>query len=158
MFGTELDTGPSFLLFFGQQLGALLIPLLWLLLTARVTDSLAHALGHPLGNIANVVWYVTFVWGIGLPIGYLITYFFPSAAAMGRWVWLLPSLGFCGCFIYDVVVYGFPATLSDFFSSETGEDIWVVAIVTYPTFCAIAYSAGVILVRRRWRYERTIPE
>jgi hypothetical protein len=76
IFRTEVDPGPSFLLFLGQQLGALLIPLFWLLLTARVPDNLARALGHPLGNIAEVAWYAIFVWGIGLPIGYGIIYFF----------------------------------------------------------------------------------
>ena len=64
-FGPKSGIDYSFFSWLVQQLSALIVPAVWALITADIPVSLRAGLPYPLGNIAEVVWYVFLVWGSG---------------------------------------------------------------------------------------------
>jgi hypothetical protein len=150
MFKTDVQD-VSFGAWMGQQIGAVLVPAVWALSTANVPASIERKLGHPLGSIAEAIWYALFVWGIGFIWALLVHRFFSQIAAEGRWVWPLPTFFFLLWFVFLAVGRSFPYALAAFFDAGQGEEGWLLAIVTYPTCQCVLYSFGMFLASRKTR-------
>ena len=144
MLETEISEDYSFLAWFAQQVGALLVPSILALLTAGpIANYFEHGRGYPLGVLGETIWYALFVWGIGLYVALLVARLFPSSVITGRWVWPVPTLFFLLFFVRDALFSSFGHALSDlFYPGPNGEAWWGVMIVTYPTCSAALYALG----------------
>jgi hypothetical protein len=154
MFETQIQDS-SFGGWLAQQILAVLVPAVWALATANLPTILVWRLGYPLGNIAETIWYVVFVWGIGFVLALLVQRLFPRAAATGRWVWPVPTLFFLLWFVGLAVMRSFRYALAAFFyPGPNGEAWWGVAIITYPTCQCALYSFGMFFATRWARQHR----
>lgn len=142
MFQTEIRE-PSLGAFVGQQMGLLVGSLLWCLLTVSLPIWFSDVT-RPVGRILESL---SIIFLAGVPfffLGRFVQYRFPGLALSGRWVWVLPALGFMAVLISSLTA-GHSA-FSDLFSPPgEGEAWWGVLIFTYPTLGSIGYSLGLRL-------------
>jgi len=131
-----------------QQLGAVLVPAIWALATSSVPSAVEGGAGYPIGTILEALWYVFFVWAVGLFWALIVHRFLRHAASAGRWVWPLPTFCFLLWFTFLAVERSFGYALRAAFSVGQGEEGWGVAVVTYPTCQCILYSLGMYLASR----------
>jgi hypothetical protein len=142
-FKTSIDTDPSFASFAIQQCVAVIVPAVWALLLSIVTEALVRPLLGP--TIENMLWNLL-VWPSGFVLGLLVRRLFRQAPDTGRWVWLLPFLGFAALFSYSLSREPLGTALKEFFSGS-GEGVWIVALLTYPTGFCIGYSLAMLRFR-----------
>jgi hypothetical protein len=150
MFETTIDKGPSAASWLAQQFGVPIISLLWALTTAQVGDRIKAALGSPAGDVVRVAWYALFIWGSGLLLSLFVHRLIPRSGTEGRWIWILPSLGFVTLFIDDLRHFPIRQVSADFFyPGDNGEGWWALVLATYPTAASIGYSLGMTYLNRR---------
>ena len=154
MFKTEVQD-VSFGVWLIQQVGVVLVTAAWALVTANMPADLELMLGQRLAHIIETIWYVVFVWGVGLLVALLVYRFVPRAAASGCWVWPLPAFFWLLCFAGLAVMRSFQYALASFFSpGPNAEAEWGVAIVTYPTCQCLLYSLGMFFRSHTSRQHR----
>jgi hypothetical protein len=159
LFRSEVSDDYSFVTWVAQQVAAVLTPSLVALLTGgSVADYIEKGPGYPLGTIGKVAWYALFVWGIGFYLAMLVHRLFRRAAAVGRWVWILPTFFFLLMFFNDVFKHSLSSAFSEFFNpGPNGEAWWALMIFTYPTCSAVLYSLGMFLALRQDRRRNAAP-
>ncbi|MBZ5610116.1 MAG: hypothetical protein LAP38_17785 [Acidobacteriia bacterium] len=151
MFKTELSDDFSFMAWLSQQVGAVLVPVIWAMITADIPVSLG-GLTYPIGKVAAFIWNAVFVWGIGFPLALVVHRLLPRAASAGRWVWVLPTFFFLLTFIGDSVMSSLGHAFSNlFYTGSNGEGEWATALITYPTSECALYSLAMYLASRRRR-------
>src|SRR5690242_17612930 len=125
MFTVQLEKGFSFTAYFVQQILAIFLTAVWALTTSSLPEKMNHFLPDSVANVFAVLWYICFVWSIGLPLGFAVQRLFPGAASTGRWVWILPCVVFAGFFLHDAVVLSFGTAVAEFFKpGPDGEAFW----------------------------------
>jgi hypothetical protein len=150
MFRTEVTDDFSFTPWLLQQVAALMIPVIWSLITADVPVILEIQLTYPIGKIGAILWYALFIWGIGLGLALLVSLLSTRASFTGRWVWVLPMFFFLLFFVGESIMTSAEQALSDFFyTGPNGEGAWATALFTYPTAQAILYSLAMYFVHLR---------
>jgi hypothetical protein len=83
-------------------------------------------------------------WGVGRKV--------PSLMATGRWIWLLPAVIVFPDMVREGITVRPVPNLSEYLFATGGEGDLGVYLFTLPTFSALGYSIGVVLVdvKARW--------
>ena len=151
MFATNVgnDRSPSWWL--AQQVGAIVVPITWALVTSGVPTALERALPAPFGDVAQVIWWAIFVWPVGFYLALLVYKIAPSAAATGRWIWVLPSLVFAAFFFAGLRTESLSEELRSFFYPNQGEGAWPLMMLTFPACSCICYSLAMVFASSRAR-------
>jgi hypothetical protein len=146
MFRTELVEF-HFATWLLQQIAASVLPLTWVFLTAPFRELLAKSLGYPIGRIADVIWTVVFIWGIGLVFGFSMGVLFAGVRKTGRLVWIAPCALYACLLVWELVNYPLQIVLLDMFAG-TGENSWAVWLFTFPTVSSVLYAIGIVVAER----------
>ncbi len=152
MFDTEIESGPSILAWVIQQLAAPLLPMTLTLVAVGAVGDATRAAGYAIDYYAAPVvggafWVAPPILGYGL--GTLVRRLAPSAARVGRWVWVIPvAVLVLACV---GVALGHREDLLLLVWPRSGEEAWGYVLVTGPTLAAVAYSLAMGQVWGRLR-------
>ncbi len=170
MFDTEITSEPSILSWAAQQLLAVIGPLAWAITTSVVVSSAERTLVSPIlgiseadwwlwvvpiAGLAEKAWWTFFVGPVGFFLALLVSRLFPTAASVGRWVWIIPTAGFLFFFLGSVSQMPMWNVVEEFFwPASHGDGPLLIRFVTFPTWSSICYSLGMLLPARRFKSEK----
>lgn len=158
MFDTEIESGPSLPAYALQQLAAPSIPTLLTLVASAAVESVTRQLGYGIHYyvvpaLDRGLLAVTLVVGYGFAM--LVRRLVPSAAATGRWVWVLPATIFLLAALRQLAAD--PKILGSLIWPASGEAAWGYLLLTCPTGAAIFYAIAMRRTRVGLRGVRPSP-
>ena len=144
MLETDIEDGYSLAAWVAQQILSMLVPMIFIM----VVESNIKQVHWPLDHFRDSA----MLCGAGFLFAVLVHWLFPRAAVTGRWVWTLPTSLLALAFVGDALTSSFGRAFVEFFyPGPNGEAGWAMALVTYPTGSAIAYSLGMLFATRKAR-------